>query len=352
MKSPTKPILLLAALGLAAGAATSAAAAVDGPKLAWNLSVWGPPRAFTAGIEALSKYVETETGGKFTIKIHYGEALSKSVDNLDNIKLGSFEMAQICAGYHPGKHPGINVLDLPGLPLADNEVHMMVHEALHKHPYIEAEFKKWNAKLLLSVLQPQSELMGTGEPPMKMEDFEGMRVRALGGTGMALKNLGAVPTSVPAPEVYNALERGVFRAAAFPNTYAFASYKLDEISQWYTTNLAPGANNCPTLVNIEAYDDLPKQYREVLDKAEPVAYAAIIKAHADADRKNLADWQKRGLTAITYSDSELKKFQEKGAKPVWDAWVKDASANGVPAQELLDFVLKEAEAAKKKLGKS
>ena len=32
---------------------------------------------------------------------------------------GAFEMAQICTGYHPGKHPGINALDLPGLPLAD-----------------------------------------------------------------------------------------------------------------------------------------------------------------------------------------------------------------------------------------
>ena len=75
-------------------------------------------------------------------------------------------------------------------------------------------------------------------------------------------------------------------------------------------------------------------------------------AHAEADRKNLADWEKRGLTAITYSDAELKKFQEKGAKPVWNAWVQEASAKGVPAQELLDFVLKEAEAAKKKLGRS
>ena len=27
-----------------------AAAPVDGAKVAWNLSVWGPPRAFTAGI--------------------------------------------------------------------------------------------------------------------------------------------------------------------------------------------------------------------------------------------------------------------------------------------------------------
>ena len=82
----------------------------------------------------------------------------------------------------------------------------------------------------MSVLQPQSELMGVGDPPRTMDQFKGMRVRALGGTGDALKNLGAVPTSVPAPEVYNALERGVFQAAAFPFTYAFAAYKSKSLS--------------------------------------------------------------------------------------------------------------------------
>jgi TRAP-type mannitol/chloroaromatic compound transport system substrate-binding protein len=236
------------ALGLVLGfAALFPASAQNDPKVAWNLSVWGPPRAFTAGIETLAKYVEKETGGNFTIKIHYGDSLSKATDNLDNIKLGAFEMAQICTGYHPGKNPGLSVLDLPGLPLADPDIHAKVHEAIYKHPFIVAEFKKWNAMVFMSVLQPQSELMGVGDPPKHMEDFKGMRVRALGGTGDALKNLGAVPTSVPAPEVYNALERGVFRAAAFPFTYAFASYKIPEIAKWYTMNLAPGANNCPPI---------------------------------------------------------------------------------------------------------
>ena len=329
-----------------------AIAAVDGPKVAWNLSVWGPPRAFTAGIEAVSKYVDEQSGGKFTIKIHYGDALSKGPDNLDNIKLGAFEMAQICAGYHPGKHPGINVLDLPGLPLADPEVHQLVHEEMHKHPFIQAEFKKWNAMLYLSVLQPQSEFMGTGEPPLKMEDFEGMRVRALGGTGAAMRNLGAVPTSVPAPEVYNGMERGVFRAAAFPYTYAFASYKIHEIAKWHTTNLAPGANNCPTIIGIPAYEKLPAQYKELLEKAEPVAYKALQEASAAADKKNLADWDKRGLVAIKYDAAELKKFEERAAKPVWASWVTENAAKGVPAQELLDMVLAEAEKAKKALGKN
>ena len=338
----------------AASAATLLAApafAVDGPKLNWNLSVWGPPRAFTAGIEVLASTIAKETDGKFTIKINYGDALSKGPDNLDNIKLGSFEMAQICAGYHPGKHLGINVLDLPGLPLADPEVHAMVHDVVYKHPYIVGEFKRWNAMLLMSVLQPQSEFMGVGDAPMTMAGFKGMRLRALGGTGAAMKNLGAVPTSVPAPEVYTSLERGVFRAAAFPFTYAFGSYKIPEIAKWYTTNLAPGANNCPTIVGLDAFNKLPPQYRDLFAKARPAAYAALIKAHSETDVKNLAEWEKKGLQAIKYSPAELKIFEETGAAPVWKSWVAENSAKGVPAQELLDLVLSEAKKAKAKLGK-
>ena len=331
--------------------ATPSLAAVDGPKVAWDLSVWGPPRAFTAGIEALSKHVSTETGGKFTIKIHYGDALSKGPDNLDNIKLGAFEMAQICTGYHPGKNPAISVLDLPGLPLVDPDVHARVHDIVYKHPAIVAEFKRWNAVLLLSVLQPQSELMGTGEPPTKMDMFKGMRVRALGGTGDALRNLGAVPTSVPAPEVYNSLERGVFRAAAFPYTYAFSAYKIEEIAKWHTTNLGPGANNCPTIVNEQALNKLPPQYRALFESGRPIAYEALKAAQKAIDQKNLADWDKRGLIAIKYDEAELAKFRDVGARPVWDSWVKEMSAKNIPAKELLDLVMAEADKAKKALGR-
>ncbi|MGE0750519.1 MAG: TRAP transporter substrate-binding protein DctP [Variibacter sp.] len=343
--------VMCAALILCGAEVLPQAQAADNPTVTWNLSTWGPPRAFTAGVEALAKYVESESGGKFTIKIHYGEELGKAADNLDNIKLGVFEIAQICSGYHPGKNPAITVLDLPALPLADPDVHARVHEALFKHPAIVNEFKRWNAMVFMSVLQPQSEIMGTGEPPTRMEDFKGMRVRALGGTGDALRNLGAVPTSVPAPEVYNALERGVFRAAAFPYTYAFASYKLPEISKWYTTNLAPGANNCPTVVGLDALKALPANYREMLEKGRLKAYEALKAAQKVIDEKNLADWKKRGLTAIKYSDAELKRFLDMGAKPVWATWVKASAAKGIPAQELLDQVLAEADKAKKELGK-
>ena len=42
-----------------------------------------------------------------------------------------------------------------------------------------------------------------------------MRVRALGGIGKAMKVIGAVPTTVTAPETYTAIESGTVDAAAF-----------------------------------------------------------------------------------------------------------------------------------------
>ena len=66
---------------------------VDGPKVSWKLSLWGKRRAFSEGMEHLSAGVDKRTGGKFTIKLFYGEQLSKSKENLDGISLGAFDAA-------------------------------------------------------------------------------------------------------------------------------------------------------------------------------------------------------------------------------------------------------------------
>ena len=87
-------------VGLSLGATPVLAA----QKVNWNVSLWGKPRAWTQGIEAMSKEVSEKTGGNFSIKIHYG-GLSKPKENLDGIKLGAFQVAVFCASYHPNKTP-------------------------------------------------------------------------------------------------------------------------------------------------------------------------------------------------------------------------------------------------------
>jgi len=347
MKTSTLFAAMLTATTLVVGLSadvsynTAMAAEVEGPKLNWNLSTWGKRRAFTEGLEALSAHIKEKTDGNFDIKIHYGGALSKPRENLDGISLGAFEMASFCASYHPDKNRAATVLELPMLPVPNGDVQKAIDLAVYNHPYTQKEMARWNARILMSAALPQYEFMGKGEPPRKLEDFSGMRVRALGGIGEAMKVLGAVPTTVTAPETYQAIESGTVDAAAFA-FYSHFSYRINEVSTWRTTNLAPGSVNCPAVVNIDAYNSLPDQYKALMDEAVDKAYVALNEAYGAAIDKYTPVADEAGIEKITYTQEELDKFRETAASPVWEAWVEKQTAAGVPAQELLDLVLKTA----------
>ncbi|MFZ0854237.1 MAG: TRAP transporter substrate-binding protein DctP [Hyphomicrobiaceae bacterium] len=319
---------------------------VDGPTVEWRHSNWGKRRANTEGIEKINAILKERTGGKFTIKIGYGEMFSKDKENLDSIKLNAIEMADMCNFYHPGKNPAWMVFSLPFLPYVSLEASAEAADAMLKHPLLVADMAQWNAMPYFFTILPQYEFMGKGKPPKTLDDWKGLRVRAPGAVGEAFVKLGASLSTVPAVELYTALERGTVDAASFPFTYAHAAYQLNTISNWYTSNLAPGTAGCSAVVNKEAFAKLPPQYQQLLMEARPEATKAMIAAYREADKINLPAFKQK-LTEIKYSDDDIKKFQELAAKPVWEKWVTDNKAK-FDAQGLLDALLKELEMANAK----
>jgi TRAP-type C4-dicarboxylate transport system substrate-binding protein len=321
-----------------AGSSPTLAQEVQGPKVNWKYNVWGKRRAFTEGVETVAKYVSDKTGGNFKIKIYYGDQLGGKKQNLDNLKAGVFEMAQICSSYHPGKNAALTVLNLPFLPIQNPNVQAQVHEAVYEHPIIQKEMmEKWNVFPLMSSLLPQYEFLGKGEPPMNLEGFKGMSVRALGGLGDAMEKLGARKNTVTATEVYQAIDRGTVTAASFPFTYAHVAYKINEVASWFTTNLSPGTVDCPTMISISAWNALPKQYKDLMLEAKKPAYEALKAAYKKADDKNLPAFRAK-MTAIAYSDAELGRFREVAGAPVWQDWVAKHKGK-FDSQGLLDHVM-------------
>ena len=108
---------------------------VDGPEVRWKLGAWGKPRAATQNVETLKKFMDERTGGKFKIQIGY-ESFGQPKELLDLLKVGSLEMTNICASYHPEKLPVYSALDLPFLPIPDLDVQEKVHVAFHKNPLV------------------------------------------------------------------------------------------------------------------------------------------------------------------------------------------------------------------------
>ena len=339
---------LIGTTSLAMAAAMSSVATadtIDGPQVHWDYSAWGSERAFTAGIERIAEFIEERTGGNFTMEIHYGEALSSSTENLDSIQIGAFEAAMMCASYHPGKNPVMNGLDLPFLPIPDIDTKIAVTEAYFEHPAQVEEMERWNAMVLMDNLLPKYEPIGRGDPPESIEDWEGIRIRAVGGLADAFRELGAVPTSLPAPELYTSMDRGVIDAAAVSYTYMYRAYQLDEIADWYTTNMNPGSIVCPTIISLDAWNALPPEYQDLIYEARGEAYEALREAYVGADEELIPQLEERGVVAISYDDDEVEAIRERAAEPIWEEWMAEASADGIPAEELLELILETARAA-------
>lgn len=329
MKNLTTPLCV---------AALTTAFATEAMATEWNVSLWGKRRAFTEHVHKLAELVEEKTNGDFTLNISYG-GLSKNTENLDGISIYAFEMAQFCAGYHPDKNRAITVLELPFMGVNTLEEEVAVAQAVYDNAAVAKEMEQWGARLLMPTPMPQYNFAGKGDAPTAISDFEGMRVRALGGIGKLMEAVGAVPTSVTASETYQAIDSGTVNAASFA-PHAHLSFKTIEASNWWTKNLNPGTVQCPVVVNSDALAALPADFREALDASVAPSldyYLATYNKLYDTWWKTLDE---RNITQIEYSEEELAAFAEK-AGPIHKAWVDENAANGLPAQELLDFVKSE-----------
>lgn len=325
--------LKIAIVGSLSVALVGEAAAIE-----WNVSLWGKRRAFTEHVEKLAELVSAKTDGEFTLNLSYG-GLSKSRENLDGISIGAFEMAQFCAGYHYDKNPSITVLELPFLGVSWLAQEAEISRALYRHPAVVADLARWNATLLMPSPLPQYNIAGVGDAPLTLKDFKGLAVRATGGIGKAMKAIGAVPTSMSATEVRQALDSGVVKAVAFA-PHAHMAFGTVESAKWWTTNLNPGTVNCPVVVNTHALNALNDSEREALLGSVDEALAHYL-THYSVN--TMATWGRtldaNGIARITYTAGELAAFRELAAGPAAAAWVEENTKRGLPAQELLDFVI-------------
>ncbi|MHA7880700.1 MAG: TRAP transporter substrate-binding protein DctP [Saccharospirillum sp.] len=304
----------------------------------WRVSLWGERRAFTEHVERLAETLEARTNGEFTLSLHYG-GLAPNTENLDGIASGDFEMAQICAGYHPEKNPALTVLELPFLGVKTLPEEIRVSMAVYRHPAVMEEMREWNAMILMPSPLPQYNIIGTGQIPDSLEDFDGMRIRATGGIGDALAILGVTAVPLPATEVRQALEANSIGGVSFA-PHAHMAFGTVEQANWWTTNLNPGTVNCPVIVNTRALNRLSADHRSALAASIPDALAHYVSVYG---RQTFDNWgpalEANGVEQVTFSPEELERLRARVAQPTAEAWIAQMEAQGIPGRALYDLVL-------------
>ena len=302
----------------------------------WDMSLWGGPREVTYPVEDWAKDMFEQTDGRWKITLHYGEAISPAVDNLDGISSGLFEASLLAPFYTPGVLPLNQVMDLPFIAPLDTEELSLFQKAAWEHPAIRAELEQYNAIPLLHSIPPQYEYMGTKRIE-KAEDFAGVRISGMSADiGRAFEKFGAVPTPMPAPELYSSLDRGTIDGAIFPMSYGYGAYKLYEVSQYTTVGIASGSPASFYIANKDAWNALPDDIKEIHNKYMEDWHVKNAAPHKVADEKYIPIF-KEETEYIEFPTEEREKLME-ASQDVWDEWVQKYADRG-PTQEILDYML-------------
>jgi TRAP-type C4-dicarboxylate transport system substrate-binding protein len=305
-------------------------------KTIWNFNIWGPKRAFTAGIEKIKELAEADGAGEFEINIQYGGALGPDKQNPENIKSGAIDSGQLCAGYYPNKLPLLAGMELPFLVPGDLEARAKIELEVLAHPDVVAELEsRWNQKFFGPAFLPSYEFMGN-KRIASTDDMKGVKMRISGLNAKALEVFGAVPTNVTAPEGYEALRRGTIDSFGFPYTYAFGAYKLYEVSKFVTEGMAMSGFMCLQTVNLDAWKAAPQKVRDNMPRYQQAAIKAMIEAYAVADAKWRPVFDEK-LEITPFPAAERAKLAA-GAEAIWAEWAKEQDAEGRPGQKFLDFV--------------
>ncbi|MYF12329.1 MAG: C4-dicarboxylate ABC transporter [Gammaproteobacteria bacterium] len=178
------------------------------------------------------------------------------------------------------------------------------------------------------------QLHTANHPVHGLADLRGLKVRAASQTGAAvLEAFGAIPVGMPAPQVYEALARGVVDGALLPWTI-MRPFRLHEVSRHHT-EVFLGCTPFVLTMNKARYEGLPAEIQQMLDSTTGMALAKRLGHLWQQDEllgRGLA--VERGHPILAPGDPEQALLRT-AAAPVIDRWVAKIDAMGHDGRALL-----------------
>lgn len=304
----------------------------DGPPITVRFSHFAP--ASHPMSKAVSKkwveMVEKESNGKIKIQSYMGGVLHSAKDGFKAAVNDITDLTPAYTMYQAGSFQLTHVLDLPfAFPSA--AVAVKVAEELYPK-YFKKEYEAMGVYLANYNANGIYNLF-TKKPVATLEDLKGMKIRSAGGTpSKIVKALGGVPVSVPAPEAYNAFQRGVVDGVAFYDTGAIA-YRVHELA----THLTEAKMNNPAnawAFNRDSWDSWPpevKRFMYNMQRRLSMMYGIEFDRQDALSRPII---EGKGIKVVKLSPEERARW-EAAAEPLWEEFIQENEAKGLPARALV-----------------
>jgi TRAP-type C4-dicarboxylate transport system substrate-binding protein len=323
--------LIISALVLAPTAAVS-------QEVTLRLQTFLPPVANPVKhfIVPWAEKVEKESNGRIKIQVYPSMQLGgKAEQLLSQVRDGVVDIAWALPGFTPGVMPKLEIFELPFLHRGTHATVMALQDYTEK--YMQKDFAPYH---VLLVNCHAGALFMTKDPINKVEDFEGLKLRAYSRTNAwILEALGVAPVQVALPELAPMLSKGTVSGSILPYEIA-PSVKMQDLTNYFTT-LAPPQPRLSTaiftfLMNKQKYESLPPDLKKVIDdnsgrKLAPFGIQVWEQVELDGEK---VMHSKPKNKFVQLSAEETAKFKKK-VQPVFDRYRKLLDEGGDDGAKIL-----------------
>jgi len=326
-------IVLVASLCLPAGLGKVALAKEKTYELLFA-SYIGPQAAQMRGMESWAKEVEKRTNGRVSVKFFYQGALLGARDILRGVADGRAHLGYVANAYHPAELPLSSVVGIPFVTSNAEGQMKTFYELYQKNEAFRNEWERLGVHVLF--FQPVSaNILGTKEPVNSFEWLKGKRIRGLGYINQVLKMVRANPIAIPAPEIYEALQRGTIDGYSGFAFEVVTALKLHEVAPHVTGTGMGNYVFAATPITKSLWDKMPPDIKKALTDVSREYNDNIGSILGTVEDQVCKEILARGGTVSVLPEQEVQKLKDTVGDKITKAWVKQASESGAPAQAFL-----------------
>ncbi len=282
----------------------------------------------------LIKMIEKQSDGRLKINYVGGPEVVKSFDQGEAVRRGTIDMIlHTPFAYLKAFAPELQAKGLSRLAAWEERL-TGVHDIWDKICQ-----EKINAKYIGTIQSVIDFNIYTSKKVEKLEDFKGLKIRAMPLYIPFIKKLGAKPIIIPPTDVYTAMQRGVVDGYMWTSDFEIPDWGWHEVTKY---KILPGVFQLENalLVNLTKYNSLPKDLQEILEHCVEV-FEGVDTVRVLREKEHAWEIMKAaGVQEVHLSPEEAEVYSNMAYDETWATVIKEAPEGGAKLKELISKPLK------------
>ncbi len=325
-----KTIICLTALAFLC--CLSAPALADGVTLSYA-NFFPPTHVQSQLAEAWCAEVEKRTNGAVKIDYYPGGTLTKAPAVYDGVVEGLSDVGLSVLAYSRGRFPVMAAVDLPMGYTTGVQATKVANGVYAKfHP---AELD--DTKVMYFHAHGPGLLHTKGVEVRKLEDMQGLKLRATGNSAKVVKALGATPVAQSMSDAYQAIQKGVVQGGMYPIETNKGWKMADVVDHCTGTYSVAYTTTFFVVMNKAKWESLPADVQSTIEAINAEWIPKHGQAWDDSDISGGAYLKTKGGDFIALSDEEAARWKA-AAAPIIDDYVAEATGKGLPGKDVVDYI--------------